>query len=128
MLDWIKFMNIELFLQEKSWIALIVYILIKEIWPFFRDKIYPSRMAEEHLIRERRVKMEERALKNDERNIIAFESMSLAVQHMTLALTSNNERLSTLIADQARHATFMSDAIADMREKVAAGHADINKR
>ena len=56
----------------------------------------------------------------EERQIAALEAMGKNVHDMTLAITTNNERLSTLIAGFAVHSSEMNSAVMLMRERTGA--------
>lgn len=105
-------MAFDAFLQENGWIGFIVYVVVREVIPFLRDRIYPEKLREKEAERERLKRLEERQIK-------ALEGMSQAVHDMALAITANNERLSRLMLDHAEHARFVQESITAMRERVA---------
>lgn len=109
----------ESFLRENGWLGFLVYIVVKEAWPFVRDKVWPWRVSAAAADRERLKKLEDRAVSNEERQTRALESMNQTMQSVALAITTNNERMSQLIVGHADHARFTHDAISDMRETVA---------
>jgi len=113
-------MAFETFLQENGWIGFIVYVLVREGIPFFRDRIYPEKLKEKEAERERCKRLDERQAK-------AFESMSQAVHEMALAITANNERLSQSILDHAEHSRFVHESISAMRERVSRPNTKIRK-
>lgn len=100
------------FLQQNSWLGLLVYVLLKEGWPFFRDRIYPRRIAERDAEKQRLQNLEDRAIQNEERQTRAIENMSLASQQMALAITTNNERMSQLISNHGEHDRFIREALS----------------
>lgn len=106
----------ESFLQDKAWLGFFAYLVVKEAWPFFRDRVWPRKIAEANAERDRLKQLEERSNRSEERQTVAVENMSLSVQQMALAITTNNERLSTLISSHAEHTRFTQEAIADMRQ------------
>lgn len=100
-----------------GWMGFLGYVMVREIWPFVSRKVWPEQVRKARDERDRLSKMEERQLMAEERQVSAIEIMGKAVQDMTVAITSNNERLSTLIAGHAVHTMEMTDAIMLMRER-----------
>jgi len=94
--------------------GLIILIAIKELWPFFRDKIYPDQM------RLRQSK--------DDRVTIALEGISTAQNTMAQAISAlaheqaitnnkietTNERISTLTTMNLEHNRINNEAITAM--------------
>ena len=97
----------EVFLQNYGWLGFLAYVVIKEAWPFFRDKVWPRKAAQEDAQRASIRKLEEINVRIEERQAKVLESMSLSVQQMALAIATNNERLSQLINGHAEHARSM---------------------
>jgi len=100
-----------------GWAAFLVYFAVRELWPFLRDKVWPQSAAISKLENERLQKMEDRQIALQERQAIAVDEMSKSVQSMALVITTNNERLSTLLIGFAQHAQESTQAIALMRER-----------
>lgn len=88
----------------------LAYIAAREVWPWVRDRVWPAQVKKARQDQERINRLEERQIE-------AIESMGKSVVDMTLAISTNNERLSTLIAGFAVHSTEMNGAIALMRER-----------
>ncbi len=109
----------EAFLQKWEWLGFLAYVIVKEVWPFFRDRVWPQKVAQENAERERLKTLEERAAQIEERQTKAFEGMSLSTQQMALAIATNNERLTTLITGHNEHDRFTREAVTDMRDRVA---------
>ncbi len=105
--------------EKYGWTVVVVYFLAKDLFPFFRDRVYPQKLKEQAAERARLLELENRAIKNEERLTIAVETMSKSVTDMALAITSNNERLSQVISNQLTHSAFTEQAINDMRLQVA---------
>lgn len=103
--------------QSYGWLGFLGYIAIREIWPFVQRKVWPEAVRTAKAERERIAKLEERQAAADERQVTAIEMMSQSVHDMALAITTNNERLSQLIAGQSLHAQDVGNAIAMMRER-----------
>lgn len=99
----------EAFLQQYGWLGFFFYVVVKEAWPFFRDRVWPWKMAAADTEHTRLKNLEERAAQNDERQVKAVESMSLSVHQMALAITTNNERLAQLTSNHAEHARITQD-------------------
>jgi hypothetical protein len=68
-------------------------------------------------------KLEERQLAAEDRQVTAIEAMGNSVHEMTVAITTTNERLSTLIAGHTIHAQDTASAIMLMRERTSSHHA-----
>lgn len=94
-----------------------MYLAVREFWPFLRDKVWPQSAAIARSETERIRKLEDRQLALQERQSIAVEEMSKSVQSMALVITTNNERLSTLLIGFAQHAQENTEAITLMRER-----------
>ena len=100
-----------------GWLGFLGYVMVREVWPFMREKIWPMKVAQVKAERERLSKLEERQSKANDRQTEAIEAMGKSVHEMTVAITSNNERLSQLIAGHATHSEMVASAIALMRER-----------
>lgn len=103
----------------------LIYVVVKEVWPFLRDKVWPQSAATARSESERIRKLEDRQVAAQERQSIAVEEMSRGIQSMALVITTNNERLSTLIVGFAQHSQESTEAISLMRERT---HPQIGKR
>src|SRR5512138_283737 len=110
--------GLEASLQQYGWLGFLVYVLVKEVWPFFRDKLWPQRVEQAKAERERLKLLEDRATQIEERQTKALESLSQSTQQMALAITTNNERLTMLITGHSEHDRFTRDAVQDMRDIV----------
>jgi hypothetical protein len=121
-------MMVETFLQQYGWLGFLAYLTVKEAWPFFRDRIWPQKVAAQNAERDRIQKLEDRAAEVEERQAKAIESISLSVQQMALAITTNNERLTVLITGHNEHDRFTRDAVTDMRDRVVAQYPPKPKR
>lgn len=95
----------------------LIYVVVKEVWPFLRDKVWPQSAATARSESERIRKLEDRQVAAQERQSIAVEEMSRGIQSMALVITTNNERLSTLIVGFAQHSQEATEAISLMRER-----------
>ena len=103
--------------QQYGWLGFLGYVMIREVWPFMREKVWPEKVKQARAERERLAKLEERQLDAEDRQVKAFEAMGQSVHEMTVAITTNNERLYALIAGHAIHAQDTANAIALMRER-----------
>lgn len=109
----------ETVLQQYGWVGFVLYFVAREVFPFLRDRVYPHKVKQQDEERKRLIALEDRAAKNEERLTTAVETMSQSVSNMALAITTSNERLSQVIANQLEHARFTQDAIIDMRKVTA---------
>lgn len=105
--------------QHYGWLGFAGYVMIREVWPFVRDRVWPERVKQVKAERERLVNLEDRQLNAADRQTAASEAMVSAVQNMALVITTQNERLSTLIAGHTIHAQETTAAIVLMRERTA---------
>lgn len=96
--------------QSYGWLGFLGYVMVREVWPFVQNRVWPARVKKAHQEQERLNRMEER-------QIVAIEEMGKSVHAMAQAITTNNERLSQLIAAQSVHGQETSGAIALMRER-----------
>jgi len=103
--------------QQYGWLGFLGYVMVREVWPFVREKVWPVKVAQAAAERERLARLEERTLAAEDRQVAAVEAMGTSVHEMTVAITTNNERLSTLIAGHSMHAQETTQAIALMRER-----------
>ena len=102
-----------------GWAGFLIYLTVKEVWPFLRDKVWPQSAAIAKSESERLRKIEEKQITLQERQSVAVEEMSKSVQSMALVITTNNERLSTLLIGFAQHSQESTAAITLMRERTA---------
>lgn len=115
-------------LEKYGWATFMLYVLARDIFPFFRDRVYPQQVKVREAERQRLIDLENRAAKNEERLTVAVETMSKSVTDMAMAITTNNERLSHVISNQLAHSSFTEKAINDMRVQVASAKSVPQKR
>lgn len=97
--------------QQYGWLGFVGYVMVREVWPFVRDRVWPERVKQARTERERLNRLEERQVE-------AFEAIGKSVQDMSTAIVLNNERLSTLIASHSLHVRETTEAITLIRERV----------
>jgi hypothetical protein len=123
------------FLQKNGWLGFFLYILLERGWPFFRDYIWPERVAkqksdakkrelEQQSERDRMRVLEERQVSANERQAKAFESLQSLMQEISKAITINNERLSAMITAQGDYSRYTQETIATMRAALIAATKD----
>lgn len=83
--------------------GLLLYVLIKEVWPFFRDKLFPEKI---------RFQQEQEA-----RFTVAIEGIKNAVAVIAESSIKQNERLATLTTMSEAHNTLTADAVTAMLVK-----------
>lgn len=103
--------------QQYGWVGFLGYFIYREVWPFVSSKVWPEKVKQAKAERDRIAKLEERQLDAEDRQVTAIEAMGQSVHEMTVAIATNNERLSTLIAGHAIHAQETTQSIALMRER-----------
>ncbi len=69
--------------------GLVLYIAVKEIWPYFRDKFFPEKQKFEQT--------------QEARVTAAIEGIREAMTGMAVAITTQNERISQVITMQLQH-------------------------
>jgi hypothetical protein len=103
--------------QQYGWIGFLGYFVYREVWPFISAKVWPERVKQARAERERLSRLEERQLDAEDRQVAIIDAMGKSVHEMTVAIATNNERLSTLIAGHTIHAQETTQSIALMRER-----------
>lgn len=96
--------ELKLLWDNYGYIGVTVYIVLVQVWPYFRDKIFPER------IKDRRTQTEWQH-KLDERMIIAMEGMNSA-------LISQNEKINQIITISVEHSREMTEALLQMAQQV----------
>jgi hypothetical protein len=107
-------MNFEFFWQQYGWVGILGYFVVKDVWPFLRDKWWPNKVKAQDEERERVRKLEERTLKNEEKQTELLESLRNSTNNMTQGITINNERMSQMITFQTEHARFVTDSLVTL--------------
>ena len=104
-------------LDQYSLPIIILYILVKEIWPFVRDKWFPQYSEDRKRLREKITDLEER-------NVIAIEKLAVLLDGLVQNYIITNERLNRIETGVSRHDNITGDfqtqvvkAIARMEER-----------
>lgn len=108
-------MNFEALWQQFGWLGFLGYVVVKEVWPFVRDKWWPNKIQEQSDERERVKKLEERTIRNEEKQTELLESLRNSTNNMTQGITINNERLSQMITAQTEHNRFVTDSLVALQ-------------
>lgn len=105
--------------DKYGWLGFAAYIFLKEVWPLYRDKVLPARIARDKKKTERMSKADERVMVVEDRQSVAVEAMAKALNQMTVAISTNNERLNQLIAGSLIHNQETTELIhkRDRRKK-----------
>ena len=125
-------MTIDAFIENYGLaIGAVLYVLIKDIIPFILNKFIPAKMKAAEKQRLDRVSelMSERdwqhKLETDRLAILT--EISRATQNLSISMAQTNANITTILTGQDRmltkqdaHNTSMMEAVADMRESVAA--------
>jgi len=97
-------------LRDYGWVGVVIWLLVRDIWPFLKDRIYPD------AIRERQARQEyERSC--NERAVTAQELIAKGVNAIEKALVVTNERLNHLQTSADEHIRATNEAITTMRER-----------
>ena len=100
-----------------GWLGFLIYVLVKEILPLYRDKVLPARIARDKKKVDRLGKLEERQLIGEDRQTMAINAIEKSVHQMTIAIATNNERLSQLIANTLIHNQETTELIHERTHK-----------
>lgn len=120
-MDWVVFAE-----QYGPWVGLLVYILLKDAVPFATSKWLPAKIKEAE---EQRAEARQDAVwrkKMEEERLAELREIAGSTRALQLNMAATNERMGALMAGQQVITTkidftqsFLSNAIADMRESVA---------
>jgi len=83
--------------------GLLLYVAIKEIWPFFRDKLFPEKIRF--------------AQEQETRFTVAIEGINQAVQTLAQNAVLQSERLTTMTSHLSTHDQITREAITAMYVK-----------
>jgi hypothetical protein len=97
-------------LRDYGWVGVVLWLIVRDVWPFLKDHIYPDAIAERKRKQEKETVLQERSTK-------AQELMAEAVKGIELALVATNERLSHIQTSAEAHHKATSEAITTMRER-----------
>lgn len=102
-----------------GWLGFAIYVLLVQIWPWARDRVYPDKIKTKVAERERLIKLEERQAR-------CFEATTNAVEELVKSSIQTNERLASIITEQnahqqefSAHHTAMMNSLALLRERAA---------
>jgi hypothetical protein len=93
----------DLLIEKYGIYGIIVYFVIKEVWPFFRDKFFPEKMKAAEL--------------QETRLALAIENVGVAMKAMGEAVVVQNERLTHLANQQEEHIRVSNEAVMAMMIK-----------
>jgi hypothetical protein len=83
-------------LHNYGWAGVIMYLTVKELWPFLKEKLFPAYVEEKKRRAEQTTRDRERLEKLEERQVTAFEQVAQAVNVIKETLAVNNERLNNI--------------------------------
>lgn len=93
----------DLLIEKYGIYGLIIYFIIKEVWPFFRDKFFPEKMKAAEI--------------QEARLALAIENVGVAMKAMGEAMIVQNERLTHLSNQQEEHIRLSNEAVMAMMIK-----------
>lgn len=128
-------------LENYGWIGVIILFFIDKVWPrafdIFKGRADLSneemRLKMQQGIEEAKAERDARAAERqfrhelDERQIKAYEKLVETTQLQAQLLVTMNERLNQLTLKQNTMNSFIVDAVAQMRERMAINHPPIQK-
>src|SRR5262245_46604745 len=85
--------------QQYGLWAFVGYFLYKEVWPFFKDKIWPAAIAEHDAQHQADRDLQERILSAFEKNTVALTELRTSMEQQTSAMTEIKEQLRHLVED-----------------------------
>jgi hypothetical protein len=94
--------DLKILWDNYGFVGVLVYIVLVQLWPYLRDKIFPEQ------IKDRRAQAEWQR-KLDERMVVAMEGMNKA-------LISQNEKLNQVITMNIEHGREMTEALIQMAQ------------
>jgi len=106
-------------LSQYGWAALFVFFAVSQVWPWFKDQVYPSRVNKHKQDEQAATLDRERLSKLEERQVAAFERVAGAVESLSQNTIVINERVAHLTMMSDTHITETSQAITEMRERTA---------
>lgn len=88
-----------------------LYIVGFQLWPFLRDKYFPSRIRA-------RLNDEDHTRKIEERGVAAYERIAASMESTHMYITVQNEKLNNLLTLHLEHDRFLKESLMHMgREK-----------
>jgi hypothetical protein len=113
-------MDIVAFIDKYGFVAFMLYVVVRDMLPWALNKYFPEHVKSQNA----RIAWEH---KMEEQRIEEIHEIRIAIQAMSVGLTTNSERIATMIQNQAllltgaaSHHTAMMDAVGDMKEVAAA--------
>lgn len=113
-------MTIDDMISKYGWIGVLVLFALRELWPFFRQTVFPHITKREEEEQRWRHELDERQTKT-------LERLADAISGLLLAVTLQGQKLDIVSDAQNRYNDFVTQAIADMRETVAAAHRTVKE-
>ena len=104
-------------LSQYGWAAVLVFFVVSQVWPWFANKVYPSRIDKRKRDDQIIINDRERLSKLEERQVAAFERVAGAVESLSLNTIITNERLANLTTMSGAHVAETTQAIAEMKER-----------
>jgi ATP-dependent phosphoenolpyruvate carboxykinase len=96
-----------------------MFFVVSQVWPWFKDQVYPSRVNKHKQDEQVAILDRERLSKLEERQVAAFERVAGAVESLSQNTIVINERVAHLTMMSDTHITETSQAITEMRERTA---------
>lgn len=81
-----------------------LYIIFFQLWPFFRDKYFPTWTR-------RRLSDIDHERKMEERGVAAYERIAASMESTHMYITVQNEKLNNLLALHLEHDRFYKESI-----------------
>lgn len=127
-------------LKDYGWVGVFVYFVVKELWPFFKNSVFPAQMRAQKEAKELKNKQLAWDHEMDERRVRAMENATAAILkhskgvddallHMSevitnqnaqivLAITVSNERMTQLVDAHHKHDSFTIQTMGEIRSEM----------
>lgn len=98
-------------------VVIMAYLLMREIGPWVRDRLWPSYVEERKRKADAESLERERLKRLEERQVAAIESMADVIKELQLAQVRADERMLQLLGGFSVHDQETRQAIQDMRDR-----------
>lgn len=119
--------HMETILEKYGWVAMAVYVIMKDVLPWVMNRYFPAHMKKEQDKRNAEALLLKSELEDKEHRRAMEERSTVAMEKMGEAVIILNERLDKLTDITAEHNTFTIQAVTAMRETVAKRHITQDK-
>ncbi len=94
-------------LRDYGWMAVLMLFMIKDVWPWFRDHVFPQ-------ARQERMNEAKRKADQELRQTKALEAIAEATNQININNALTSERLATLANLLGEHDRYTRDSVQEM--------------